>query len=325
MEKIMSEVKEQVRALCLSYLSYLMASRQIKELELKIRANEKPQKKSFEPERLEDLYISSEIWSVCFLGIIFGFIVGFIFRMVGSLFSGEWIGWTVVWVTITVTSFIQMCVSSSRVSSLKEKNAKTEISNQKREEEAEIYNQTIYPQRLKEWENTVTQIQYKISELQKEEAKHLADIESNTVLPPRYKNVDYDFYSEHPIFAINDYLENGRADSIKEAINLYENEEREARRDYADNAHRAAMQAEAREARIAQERTARAAEREAMAAEARAVAASQANDRMIKAQEDANKIAKRRASAEEDAAANSKKSAEELETIRRIHTGERGV
>jgi len=167
----------------------------------------------------------------------------------------------------------------------------------------------VYAEEVQEWQERMNEKQ---KVLNRSMSQYLDDeVALAGILPAKYLDGGYEYDGAHPVVAITQYLEDGRADTIKEAINLYENEEREARRDNTDNAHRATMQAEARATRIAQERA--------------AYEQSQANARMARAQEDANRIAKRRASAAEEGAANARKSAEELETIRRIHTGERGV
>jgi len=65
---------------------------------------------------------------------------------------------------------------------------------------------------------------------------------SDNLLPEKYLNPGFEYYGEHPVVAIAQYIEDGRVDSIKEALNLYEADEREARRDSENAAHRASME-----------------------------------------------------------------------------------
>jgi len=101
----------------------------------------------------------------------------------------------------------------------------------------------------------------------------------NEILPAKYFVFNYEYYGKHPVVAITQYIEDLRADTIKEAINLYETDEREARRDHENSVHRGQMEQYAagqmRAARLAQayaEQAADAAKRGADAAERTAVA-----------------------------------------------------
>jgi len=162
----------------------------------------------------------------------------------------------------------------------------------------------VFAQQVRQWQECVD-MKHEIA--MRSMRQHRDNLEACAdILPRKYLEAEK-YYGKHPLLAITQYIEDMRADTIKEAINLYEEDEREARRDQEDAAHKRQVEGYAAQQAYAAQRMADASEREA------------------RAQEDANKIAKRRASAAEDAAANSKKSAEELETIRRIHTGERGV
>jgi len=126
------------------------------------------------------------------------------------------------------------------------------------------------------------------------------------ILPETYLNPDYKYRGTHPVVAITEYMENRRVRTIEEAIALYEGKERET-------VIRQTEEVEAVQRAIARE-----------AAWEAGRARRNAED-LIRLQKEANQINKRRASAAEDMAASAKKSAEEAETIRRIHTGERGV
>jgi len=177
--------------------------------------------------------------------------------------------------------------------------------------------------KIKQWQKRINE---KKEVMMNSAGQHLDDIEALTgILPEKYLVDDYNFYRKHPLVAIIQYIEDMRADTIKEAINLYEFDEREARRDNENADHRKRLEQHAENRAQAAERMADEQAR-SNAKMLRAQAdANRAQEDTLRAQKDANRIAKRRASAAEDAAANAKKTADEAETIRRIHTGERGV
>ena len=154
----------------------------------------------------------------------------------------------------------------------------------------------VFPQELRQWQWCMNQKQealYQSEERYKDSQNTCAGI-----LAPKYLDANYEYSGAHPVVAITQYIEDGRADTIKEALNLYEADEREARRDGANAAHRERVERYAFQ-------QARAAERQAQEAE-----------RLVEAQKDANKIAKRRASAAEGAAKSASEAAETLKDIK---------
>ena len=236
------------------YSKYKNVERQIKDLERSINASRPLEPEPFVPSTPRTVSSEHKPW-ICFL---------------------------LFWTT-GIGSFIYLIIVYFRV---KQYNAEF---NQRNKEAAEREVQA-YPQKVKNWENTVLkQIQLRISKLRNEAAEHLAAIESSTILPPRYKDVDFQFYGEHhPICAIYDYLTDGRVDNVKEAINLYVDEEREAKRDYEAKKHQAEVLEETTKQTQFAERTAKAAEKAADEALQTRIARDETNKKILREQKRAN-------------------------------------
>jgi len=237
----MSEVKEQVMALGESYVSCLKAIMKSSELEEKVSSSEKPQ----EPEPFVPKKLSMGCGTVlCYL------IVGACLLFAGMFWSDTSgkedvttaLGGALV---IALPGLIILMITILVRKAASKKLIRT---NQEGEKAAEREMQA-YQQKVKEWEGMISQTKHEISELDKEAAKHLSAVRNNTVLPANYTDLNYKYHGQHPIVAIFGYFMNGRADTVKEAINLYEAEEREAQRDKVNQAHQAKMEEAASAAR----------------------------------------------------------------------------
>ena len=110
---------------------------------------------------------------------------------------------------------------------------------------SELLEKKNYLKDVNFWENAVSQNKQQIHEQKRLAAERLAAIKNSSLLPEIYMDVNYLCYGRHPICAIYTYFTKHRADNLKEAINLYENEEKEAERDHFENEHREIMRLEA--------------------------------------------------------------------------------
>jgi len=230
----MNEVKEQVMALGKSYASCLKAIMKSNELGKKISSSEKPQEpESFVPQKLKmgcGTVICYLIIGACllFAGIFWSDTSGK--EDITTALGGALMIASPGLIILLITILVRKAASKKMIRT-----------NQEGEKAAEREIQA-YQQRVKEWEGMISQTKHEISELDKEAESHLSAVKNNTVLPAHYTDLNYKYHSQHPIVAIFGYFMNGRADTVKEAINLYEAEEREAQRDKANEAHQAKME-----------------------------------------------------------------------------------
>ena len=143
-----------------------------------------------------------------------------------------------------------------------------------------------FAKETQQWQDCLYEKQKTLDDSMKRYCQHAALC--SAILPSKYFAPNYEYYGKHPVVAITQYIEDLRADTIKEAINLYEADEREARRDHENNAHRRQMEQhaadQAQAARLEQAYAAEAADAAKRAADA-AKRSAAASERMASAEE----------------------------------------
>ena len=194
--------------------------------------------------------------------------------------------WSVILLVFALVSLVMNSITKNK----KKKTIETTYHN---------YLKVDFAKETQQWQDCLYEKQKTLDESMKIYCQHAALC--SAILPPKYFAPNYEYYGKHPVVAITQYIEDLRADTIKEAINLYEADEREARRDYENNAHRSQMEqhavAQTQAARLTQAYAAKAADAAERTADASKRTAD-ASKRIVDASERTAAASERSASAE---------------------------